>query len=591
MSRLYRILTALTLGATAATPVLDNAGAAPFVEVDGLELGRLVAIGFELPRDASVHVDAVGIRPPGSRELSASAWILDAATRAPVWVMERRNTERADDDRMLRRADENIDLKQGRYELYAFAAPRWSSRDVFSWGGKGWRNWFGDDDSDSYSYSDRGSRSVRRALDQCYVKLTSDGLSKADIHAFEPTGDIEGALMRYNRLGDGEHIRAAFRLRSAMDLQVYALIELPEDWDHGADHGWITNAKTQERAWSMTHRNTEHAGGAEKNRRFRDTVHLDAGEYLLTFGTDDSHSYEEFNASPPYDPMNWGITISAAKPRDAKNFEVIDVPERAQALVDLTRARDYDFTEQPFRLKKDAEIAIQAIGEYSDGDREFVDYGWIQKAGSSEIVWEMTRRNTEHAGGANKNRMFEGRVALPAGDYVAFFVTDDSHSYRHWNSEAPFDPEGWGMAIYAGAGMKASDLELVEKTDVAADPNVLVSIVRVGDDRRLSERFTLDQETRVHVYALGEGLDRAMYDFAYIENVDSGDVIWEMTWRNSRHAGGARKNRMFDGEVVLAPGTYEVFYETDDSHSFQDWNARRPRDPQHWGITVTLSGR
>jgi hypothetical protein len=368
-----------------------------------------------------------------------------------------------------------------------------------------------------------------------------------------------------------------------MDLNIYALIELPEDWDHGADHGWIINAQTQERVWHMTHRNTEHAGGADKNKMFRDTVRLDSGEYLLIYGTDDSHSYEQFNASPPFDPLNWGITISAANPSEAGKFEVIEVPERAKPLVDLTGARDYDFVEQPFRLKRDAEVVIHAIGEYSDGDREFVDYGWLQKAGSSEIVWEMTRRNTLHAGGASKNRMFDGRVELPAGDYVAVYVTDDSHSYRHWNSDAPFDPEGWGMAIFAGP--------LLAKRDIEQDPNVLVAITRVGDDRALSERFTLDQGTRVRVYALGEGVDRTMYDYGYIKNVDSNEIVWEMTWRNSRHAGGARKNRAYDGELLLEPGTYEVFYETDDSHSFQDWNARRPRDPQNWGITVSLADR
>ncbi len=590
MSRIYAVRTVLAVSALLVAGGWSGAvRAEPFIDVDGLELGELVAVGFELPRDARVAVDAVGVRPRGSRDLSAYAWILDSSTREPVWVMDRRNTERVDDNRMLRRSEETINLPAGRYEVYAFASPRWRGRGSSWFGGRGWRNWFGDNDWDSWS--DRGSRTARRALDNCYVRLSTDDVGTRDVKIFEPTGDIDGALLQYNRLGDGEYIRSAFRLKQAMDLHIYALIELPEDWDHGADHGWIVDARTQERVWSMTHRNTEHAGGADKNKMFRDVVRLDAGEYVLTYGTDDSHSFEEFNAMPPFDPFNWGITLTAANPRDARQFEKIDMPERTQPRVDLTRARDYDFLEQPFRLNKKAEIVIHALGEYSDSDREFVDYGWIQKAGSSEIVWEMTRRNTMHAGGAEKNRMFDGRVELPKGEYVAFYVTDDSHSYRRWNSGAPFDPEGWGMAIYAGPGMKERDLELMEKSDVAKNPDVLVSIVRVGDDRMLSERFTLDQATSVRVYALGEGVDRRMYDYGYIENVDTHEIVWEMTWRNSRHAGGARKNRVYDGELLLEAGTYEVFYETDDSHSFQSWNARRPRDAQSWGITVSLSGR
>lgn len=591
MSTLYRFLVGVVAGATLCLGAasMDAADAETFIEVDGLELGELVAVGFELPRDVTLRVDAVGVRPRGSRDLSAYAWILDSDTREPVWVMDRRNTRRVEDNRLLRQVAEELDLEAGRYELYAYASPRWRTSGRFFWNGGEWRNWFGD--GHSYSWSERGSRSVRRALDECFVKISADDLSKADVAQFEPTGDIAGALMQYNRLGDGEYIRAGFRLHEAMDLDIYALIELPEDWDHGADHGWIIDARTQERVWYMTHRNTEHAGGADKNRLFRNTVRLDAGEYVLIYGTDDSHSYEQFNASPPFDPLNWGITLSAANPSDAGKFEVIEVPQRAKPLVDLTGVRDYDFVEQPFRLKRDAEVVIHAVGEYSERDREFVDYGWIQKAGSSEIVWEMTRRNTLHAGGANKNRMFDGRVELTAGEYIAFYVTDDSHSYRRWNADAPFDPEGWGMAIFAGPEMSEGDLELIAQSDLEQNPDILVAITRVGDDRMLSERFTLDQPARVRVYALGEGVDRRMYDYGYIENVDTREIVWEMTWRNSRHAGGARKNRVYDGELLLEAGTYEVSYETDDSHSFQDWNARRPHDPQNWGITVSLADR
>jgi hypothetical protein len=33
-----------------------------------------------------------------------------------------------------------------------------------------------------------------------------------------------------------------------------------------------------------------------------------------------------------------------------------------------------------------------------------------------------------------------------------------------------------------------------------------------------------------------------------------------------------------------------VVYRTDDSHAFGEWNAAPPRDPDSWGITVTLAG-
>ena len=41
----------------------------------------------------------------------------------------------------------------------------------------------------------------------------------------------------------------------------------------------------------------------------------------------------------------------------------------------------------------------------------------------------MTYRATEPAGGAPKNRRFDGVVTLPAGEYVLRYETDDSHSF------------------------------------------------------------------------------------------------------------------------------------------------------------------
>jgi hypothetical protein len=37
---------------------------------------------------------------------------------------------------------------------------------------------------------------------------------------------------------------------------------------------------------------------------------LPAGEYILRFESDDSHSYGDWNADPPDDPEAWGVTVS-----------------------------------------------------------------------------------------------------------------------------------------------------------------------------------------------------------------------------------------------------------------------------------------
>jgi hypothetical protein len=76
-----------------------------------------------------------------------------------------------------------------------------------------------------------------------------------------------------------------------------------------------------------------------------------------------------------------------------------------------------------------------------------------------------------------------------------------------------------------------------------------------------------------------------MYDYGWIEN-ERGGVVWEMTYRMTEHAGGADKNRMLNKVILLPAGEYTVYYQTDDSHAYGDWNSRAPHDSSHWGITI-----
>ncbi|HDS01603.1 MAG TPA: hypothetical protein ENO07_06245 [candidate division Zixibacteria bacterium] len=77
-----------------------------------------------------------------------------------------------------------------------------------------------------------------------------------------------------------------------------------------------------------------------------------------------------------------------------------------------------------------------------------------------------------------------------------------------------------------------------------------------------------------------------MYDYGWITDKNSGAVIWEMTYMKTEHAGGALKNRLYDGVIMLDKGTYEVYYVTDDSHSYAEWNDYAPPEPIDWGISL-----
>ena len=197
----------------------------------------------------------------------------------------------------------------------------------------------------------------------------------------------------------------------------------------------------------------------------------------------------------------------------------------------------------------------------------------------------MEYRDTEHAGGSDKNRVFDDVIRLKKGNYIAYFVTDGSHSYRMWNSSPPSDQKAWGMRLIAvDTDFNSNDVWEYEEEE---DKNILAKIVNIGDDELISERFRLKERTRIRIYALGEGSGGDMHDYGWIEDTRTGRTVWEMSYRRTEHAGGAKKNRMFDGTIVLKPGEYVIRYETDGSHSFNDWNASQPYDPFNWGITVT----
>jgi len=557
------------------------------VEIDRVRTDGFEVIGFELTKPAEVEIEAVGLRQSFGNKLSAYAWILDHETREPVWVMKNRFSSEYLGRASLRMVRKVKALDPGKYELYYYAGEnRYGNIQIR--GGKDLIGLLGDlFDEDDWDDSD--DRNYDKYLDDCYVRISSDEASAGDIKSFEVTGDMPGALMSFSRLGDNEYIRQAFSLKKKGSLHIYSIIEHVRSYRTSADYSWIVNSDTREKVWEMDRFSTERAGGASKNRMFNDDITLEKGNYVLYFITDDSHSFEEFNAAPPYDPYSWGITVLPGEGLDPSTFQLTEIGSQGKPVIDLTRARDNDYVEQLFTLDKETTLRVNAIGEYSFSDREFVDYGWVQEAGSGKIVWEMTRRTTDHAGGADKNRMFDGIVTLPEGEYVAAYVTDGSHSYRDWNDRQPYDPRGWGLAVYPGPGEDASRLKMITRDELTKDSNVLVSLIRARDNERMRKTFTLDDDTRVHIYAIGEGESGTMYDYAWIENDKTGRSVWEMTVRNTEHAGGARKNRMYDDDLLLDAGTYKVYYITDGSHSFNDWNSRRPSDPYNWGITVSVA--
>lgn len=558
---------------------------------------ELKSMGLEVDRSTTFHVKALG--GGGSKgwtyksdRMFAYGWIIDAETRDLVWKMSVRNTEQDGDDRVF---DGDVTLSRGSYELY-FTVYGFEFHSTFKhmvvnidhrtehlFGGgfgksdKGFFQWF------SEWWSDDLEDDWRERCKNWGVELRVDEDSRGMIKTFTAPKRNANSLFRAVALGDGEVVREGFSLSERTTLNVYALGEGQKKSDF-ADYGWIVGRWDRKRVWEMKPSNAQHAGGAKKNIRYNHRVTLDPGEYVLYYITDDSHSAADWNDQPPYDPLNWGITLSATSATDRENFRPYPYKEIDNVIVSLIGVGDDEYRSEGFTLKRDTRVRIYAIGERGYSRRKMADYGTILDARTREKVWAMDGDETYHAGGASKNRYFDGVIRLRAGSYITGYSSDDSHSSDDWNAEKPFDVENYGITVM-GAD-RDFDRAVVSGFVEERDRGVLAQLVRVRDNVNLREGFTLDRTTRVRIHAIGEGVNRQMYDFGWIEDAETGAVVWEMTYAMTFHAGGGRKNRTVNTTLILEKGDYTLRYRSDDSHSYGRWNVQAPEDPEYWGITL-----
>lgn len=554
------------------------------VQMDHIRPHTLEMQGFHLDQPTTVEIEIAGYYQLDRRNTAilGYGWILNSRSRESVWIMQPEQERRAWGDRQEQTAE--VSLPAGDYEAYYAAYPYFESRGI--WRSRG-SHGFGDFISGlirgifdgNFDWDDEYDRRMRKfgmIVRGAGTPLSEEDLEKARL-AFR-----RNAVVSLAAQDDEEYMEQGFALSQPTTLEVYAIGEAREDGEF--DYGWILDAETREKVWRFDFEDSEHAGGAQKNRLVHTSLELPAGRYVAAFVTDGSHSPHHWNTPPPYDPEFWGLTLLVDDPAQKENVQLFDYSPFAgmRAIVSLIRMHDDEMESAGFTLNRRMRLRIYAIGEGRNGD--MFDYGWIVNASTNEKVWIMDYDETDHAGGSSKNRLFDGTIELPAGNYLAHYVTDGSHSYGDWNASRPFDPEHWGLSVFVTEEDFAAGA--VAAYHPEEDPNILAQIIRVRDDADEQVTFTLERNTEVRIYAIGEGSGGDMYDYGWLEDAATGKVVWEMTYRKTEHAGGARKNREFNGTILLKAGTYKLVFRSDGSHSFNNWNASAPRDPMHWGITV-----
>ena len=578
-----------------ALPAFIRAGEKAVVSLKDFSTSELKMAGIELPLTTTLRIKALGGGGDygwthKSDEMFAYCWIIDADTRNLVWKLDTENSTRSGPDREF---DGRITLPRGIYEVY-FAATTFSYHTTFShtnvnidhrnkppFHGHGrdknffsiFRDWWSDDIAKEWE-----KRSKNWG-----IELFVDDATVSAVRQFTPPKEFSNVLLKVVGVEDNTVVRQGFSVSEPSTVHIYALGEGPED-KRIVDFGWIVNTADRSRVWEMAHGSTSSAGGAEKNMRSSIDVTFPKGNYVLYYVTDDSHSPTDWNDAPPYDPLNYGITLMTRNDDEKKNFKTFPYAEDENIIVKIARVTDDQSLREGFTLKEDAKVRVYAFGERSNYRRELADYAYIIDAKTREKIWTMDVDRVLHAGGALKNFYADEVITLPKGSYIVSCNTDDSHAYGDWNADPPFDPEHYGITLM-GVGPSFSKA-IVARYVPEQDNTIVAQIVKVRDDADLTERFKLDRTTRVRIYAIGEGEKRHMYDYGWIEDAATENIVWEMTYSMTFHGGGGRKNRMVNTTLLLEKGEYLLRYRSDDSHSFGDWNVSPPEDQEYWGIIL-----
>ncbi|MFC1554358.1 hypothetical protein ACFL7D_06970 [candidate division KSB1 bacterium] len=552
------------------------------IEISDLEPGEIIFKEFALISKSKIRITGSAFGTHLVKDLIAYGWILNSESRETVWKMgeniisnsRRRNTNRPE----IFEYDEIIDLPSGGYEIYFSTIDPGMLKAVSGLNAGRYRDLF-------RTFGIKASRD----LPLTEVGITIEGFEDILI---ETKGNLENfknnAVFSFSPVENNAYYRTAFTVSEKTDVRLYLLGEFITSDETGNDYGWILHRGSQKKIWELKRSMTEHAGGAEKNRVFDGIITLDPGEYIAFYMSDGSHSFNDWNEPPPSDPFFWGFTMSGTGERnDELPIRIANIETGSEPVVRLVELGDNVIAAEGFYLPEDTQLRVYSIGESNYSMRDMVDYGWIINAESKDLVWKMDYTATEYAGGHNKNRLFDQVIPFKSGSYIVYFRTDAGHSFNNWNETQPYDVDNWGITLHlADINLRTADIETFSAEDYLND-NTIVLINKVRDNKKLKRSFSLENPTQVEIYSVGEGEMGIMYDFGWIINNEDNSVVWEMTYNNTKNAGGSAKNRMCKTRLILEEGKYTVFFNSDESHSYENWNELPPIDPISWGISVS----
>jgi ligand-binding sensor domain-containing protein/serine phosphatase RsbU (regulator of sigma subunit) len=117
-----------------------------------------------------------------------------------------------------------------------------------------------------------------------------------------------------------------------------------------------------------------------------------------------------------------------------------------QYISSILEVGDYQDLKKDFNLNENTNVLVVSVGEGLEG---MWDYGWLKNIKNDTLF--IHKNGTElynYFSGNGKNRIAVDVLKLSAGEYQLGYVSDDSHSYGKWNTEAPKDSSWWGIQVF-----------------------------------------------------------------------------------------------------------------------------------------------
>ena len=238
------------------------------------------------------------------------------------------------------------------------------------------------------------------------------------------------------------------------------------------------------------------------------------------------------------------------------------------------------FTNIPYTVLQDVfGGSVRAILEEPDGSLWLGTWGdgLIKMNANFEVVERYTRDSTNNNSLSDNNiRVIKkdnnGNYWIGGADQSLNFMDGKTKKITRFNE---------GLSSYPQELINQIKLKNREK-------KYLAEIKEVGDAQDLIQNISISQTGEYLIVSAGEGIarDSSMADYGWLED-SKGKVIWTFNDPlKSYFLGGAPKNRIYAEVIKLSPGQYSLRYVSDNSHSYNRWNAISPFDKEFWGIKI-----